>query len=427
MLRGDGVRIDLTGSTAVAAKTRAMSATYQRLPDIPLSTFELTLPAGPNSTLLANGNLCGLTKVVKTVSKRVAVRRHGHVLRRNGHVVYRTEQIKQSAPTSVTAPSELVAQNGAPPISVNTPVTVAGCAKSKPAGTTKKKKKKNEARRGRSTERKGGRAPPRRRDDQPIVKNVRSAPEHKRRQHRIRPPGYPPGGERRPQPSHSAQTRRADGQIAWRTAESGTVRRIGGGSMSERTSAPMHSAVNSALLGLVIERPSYAYELALRFERTYDGALTLPSVSHIYTALASLRKRGLVEEAAYGGPRQRYQPTGKGLARHAVWLIGEVSEERRRERRLVSQLGPLGRTPERAIEVLDRYEQACLAEIAAAPHRAVRRPARPVLIALLIGEETRLSVAAKLRWAQYARAQLLALAERQPLAQESQPCEPYRS
>ena len=34
----------------------------------------------------------------------------------------------------------------------------------------------------------------------------------------------------------------------------------------------------------------------MRFERTYDGALALSSVSHIYTALATLRERGLVEE-----------------------------------------------------------------------------------------------------------------------------------
>jgi DNA-binding PadR family transcriptional regulator len=37
----------------------------------------------------------------------------------------------------------------------------------------------------------------------------------------------------------------------------------------------MQSPVNWALLGLVIERPSHAYELAHRFDRTYDGALSL--------------------------------------------------------------------------------------------------------------------------------------------------------
>src|ERR1700731_241869 len=60
--------------------------------------------------------------------------------------------------------------------------------------------------------------------------------------------------------------------------------------------APMQSLVNWALLGLVIERPSYAYELAQRFERTYEGVLSLSSISHVYTALGTLRDRSLVEE-----------------------------------------------------------------------------------------------------------------------------------
>jgi hypothetical protein len=150
VLQGDGVQIDLVGMTAVAAKTDALSITYQKLPDIPLSTFELDLPAGPNSALIANANPCALTKVVKTVSKRVAVKRHGHVLRRHGHVVYRIEKIEQTARTSMTMPTELLAQSGAPPIGVSTPVTVAGCAKSKPASKAKKsQKKKHKAKRGR--------------------------------------------------------------------------------------------------------------------------------------------------------------------------------------------------------------------------------------------------------------------------------------
>ena len=46
----------------------------------------------------------------------------------------------------------------------------------------------------------------------------------------------------------------------------------------------MHSPVNWALLGLIIERPSYAFELATRFKRNYEGAIAISSPSHIYTA-----------------------------------------------------------------------------------------------------------------------------------------------
>jgi DNA-binding PadR family transcriptional regulator len=180
----------------------------------------------------------------------------------------------------------------------------------------------------------------------------------------------------------------------------------------------MHSPVNWALLGLVIERPSYAYELAHRFERTYDGALSLSSVSHVYTALATLRDRGLVQEVpgtqAQARSRRRYEATAEGLLEHEQWLVAQVSEERRRQRLLVTQLGALARTPERASEVLDAYEHACLAELAAAPPAGDDTPGTTGLVARLIAEDARLSIAARLNWVQYARVQLRTLADRRP-------------
>jgi DNA-binding PadR family transcriptional regulator len=188
----------------------------------------------------------------------------------------------------------------------------------------------------------------------------------------------------------------------------------------------MHSPVNWALLGLVIERPSYAYELARRFERTYEGALSLSSVSHIYTALASLRERGLVEDEP-GTPqsarsRRRYRPTAHGVAEHADWVVGQLGEERRRQRVLIAQLGALARSPDRAIAALDAYEQACISEIAGAPAAGEDAgPGTTRLVARLIGEDTRLTIAARLQWVQYARTQLQALAASHPRGDSSTP------
>jgi DNA-binding PadR family transcriptional regulator len=187
---------------------------------------------------------------------------------------------------------------------------------------------------------------------------------------------------------------------------------MGAGSVREQAPvAPMHSPISWALLGLVIERPSYAYELARRFERTYDGALSLSSVSHVYTALATLRERGLVEELpgaqASARSRRPYHATERGVAEHAEWLVGQVLEERRRQRVLIAQLGALAKAPERAIAALDAYERACIEEMAAAPAAGEDEgPGTTRMVARLIGEETRLTIAAKLRWVQYARAQL---------------------
>jgi len=199
---------------------------------------------------------------------------------------------------------------------------------------------------------------------------------------------------------------------------------MGAGSVRE-AQAPMQSPVNWGLLGLIIERPSYAYELARRFERTYEGALSLSSVSQVYTALGTLRERGLVQEVAgtartLSSSKRRYEATPAGLAGHSEWLIAQANEGRRRQRLLITQLGALARTPERALGVLDEYERACLAELAAAPPASDTTPGTTGMVSRLIGEETRQSVAAKLRWVHYARAQVALSAEAQARAAQRQ-------
>lgn len=57
VLQGDGVRVDLTGTTFIS-KAGITSSTFKTIPDVPVSTFELYLPQGRNSALAANGNLC---------------------------------------------------------------------------------------------------------------------------------------------------------------------------------------------------------------------------------------------------------------------------------------------------------------------------------------------------------------------------------
>ncbi len=57
VLQGDGVRVDLTGSTFIS-HTGITSSTFKTVPDVPVSTFEIYLPEGRYSALAANGNLC---------------------------------------------------------------------------------------------------------------------------------------------------------------------------------------------------------------------------------------------------------------------------------------------------------------------------------------------------------------------------------
>ena len=103
VLQGDGVRVDLTGSTFIS-HAGITSSTFKTVPDVPVNTFEIYLPEGKYSALAANGNLC-------TSASKLAM------------------------------PTAFVGQNGAE-IHETTKIGVTGCAKTKKVKAKSKKKKK---------------------------------------------------------------------------------------------------------------------------------------------------------------------------------------------------------------------------------------------------------------------------------------------
>jgi hypothetical protein len=64
-LKGYGVDFHLYGSTFIS-KAGITSTSFKQVPDVPISSFELTLPQGPGSALAANGNLCTSKLVMPT-------------------------------------------------------------------------------------------------------------------------------------------------------------------------------------------------------------------------------------------------------------------------------------------------------------------------------------------------------------------------
>jgi DNA-binding PadR family transcriptional regulator len=186
------------------------------------------------------------------------------------------------------------------------------------------------------------------------------------------------------------------------------------------SAAEMRSPVNWALLGLMIERPSYGYELVQRFERTYGELLTLSSASQIYNALDALVRRGLIEEvvtsAAQGSavrqPKLHYRATDDGVRRYQDRLIAQVSEDRRRTHLFARELAALD--PQAALAVIDRYEQLCLeSAVKTPPHSAEGKApeAAANMANRLASEDERLAMEAKLPWIEYARREFKALLE----------------
>jgi uncharacterized repeat protein (TIGR01451 family) len=111
VLQGYGITIDLAGATNISSKG-ITSSTFRTVPDVPVTSFDLKLPAGPHSALTTNGSLCK---------------------------------------TPLIMPTQLNAQNGAQ-IKQSTRVKVTGCPKAKKAKKTKHKQKhkaKKKAKKGR--------------------------------------------------------------------------------------------------------------------------------------------------------------------------------------------------------------------------------------------------------------------------------------
>ena len=90
VLQGEGVRVDLTGTTFIS-KAGITSSTFSTVPDVPVETFELYLPEGKYSALAANGNLCKSRAKLKMPTKFVA---------QNGAVIKQSTQIQVTGCTT---------------------------------------------------------------------------------------------------------------------------------------------------------------------------------------------------------------------------------------------------------------------------------------------------------------------------------------
>ncbi len=182
----------------------------------------------------------------------------------------------------------------------------------------------------------------------------------------------------------------------------------------DRDPAGLRSDVYWALLGLIIARPSYGYELTQRYERTYGELWPLSSPGQIYKGLDSLEEKGLIEKIPGGDPdrqpKMHYRATARGLELYESRLVARAAEEARRSREWGHELAAL--PAEAALVVLDSYERRCLEEAERtrpAERREEDRDAYEGLAARLAGEDTRLIIEAKLSWIARARCELRAL------------------
>jgi DNA-binding PadR family transcriptional regulator len=185
----------------------------------------------------------------------------------------------------------------------------------------------------------------------------------------------------------------------------------------------MRSPLYWALLGLVIERPSYGYELIARFERVYGDILSISGRSQIYTALDTLEERSLicgtrlaspVSSGTKRQPKRHYGATDLGMESYRARLVEQTREARRHSRRLARQLAVFANRPQMALEVIDGIEAVYMEEASRTPIPSSPSPSTAgsrALVERLGAEESRLAMEATLPWIEYARATFKTLKE----------------
>lgn len=173
----------------------------------------------------------------------------------------------------------------------------------------------------------------------------------------------------------------------------------------------MRSTTNWMVLGLVIERPSYGYELSKRAERQFGDFFTIAR-SHVYAALDSLVRRAMIERmeietGSHRQPKPHYRATAAGVRAYRGWLGRSMREDPRRVELMERLLSVHRADATVMLDVIAVYEQACLDEISTIALNPAERTVAPHDVALrLLMEERRLALQAQMQWIDYARREL---------------------
>lgn len=124
-----------------------------------------------------------------------------------------------------------------------------------------------------------------------------------------------------------------------------------------------------AILGLVIERPGYGYQLAQRLEERFGSSSFAPS--GVYSALDQLSRHEFVRAAGEMGPgparrsapRMIYEATDQGVSHFEAWILGSSpAPPLRDELHMKIALCRPGNLP-RLIDLVYGQELACVGRL----------------------------------------------------------------
>jgi DNA-binding PadR family transcriptional regulator len=174
-------------------------------------------------------------------------------------------------------------------------------------------------------------------------------------------------------------------------------------------------SAKNAVLGLVIERPGYGYDLARRLEERFGSSGFAPT--GVYSALDQLSSDELVHSVGSrtdatnerAAPRTIYEATPKGIDHFEEWMLGGSSLAPVRDELYMKIALSRPQNLPRLIELARAQEQDCLARLHELRPSTARSPrGRPKawseVAVLLVRDAEIKQLQARVEWLQKARA-----------------------
>jgi DNA-binding PadR family transcriptional regulator len=173
-------------------------------------------------------------------------------------------------------------------------------------------------------------------------------------------------------------------------------------------------SAKNAVLGLVIERPGYGYDLARRLEERFGSSGFAPT--GVYSALDQLSAEALVRNAGSradatnerAAPRTIYEATSKGVDYFEEWMLGCSSLAPVRDELYMKIALSRPHNLGRLIELARTQEEACLTRLEDLRQPTTRSRGAPRawsdVAVLLVRDAEIKQLQARVEWLQKARA-----------------------
>jgi len=172
-------------------------------------------------------------------------------------------------------------------------------------------------------------------------------------------------------------------------------------------------SAKNAVLGLVIERPGYGYDLARRLHERFGSSSFAPT--GVYSALDQLSSEALVRSAGCrtGGeseraaPRTIYEATPEGVERFEQWMLDASALAPVRDELHMKMALSKPHNLKRLIELAEAQEEDCLARLQGLKRQSALPGATPTewsdVAALLVRDAEIKQLQARMEWLQKAR------------------------